>query len=482
MTNRNERGRPVIAMGQLLPQPVDVFIVDADPTQCRALAGVIADRAVGRFAARVCTSTAQALDDARGGPNAIVIADLETIGGAERLGEIAGPSLSLIATSARGSLNAAVAAVKAGAVDFMTKPIGAAALMERLDAAVSTWPIASALPTPPAKTRPGGVARVELAGFIGNSPAMRAIYDQIRRMAPSRAPVFITGESGVGKEVAAEAIHANAGTDGRPFIAINCSAIPKDLMESEIFGHVRGAFTGAGEDRVGAAELANGGTLFLDEIAEMDLSLQAKLLRFAQSGAIRRVGGSVLKHVDVRLVCATNRDPFAEVENGRFRADLFYRLHVLPIHLPPLRDRREDILPLAQAFLARFACEEGRGFLGFEPSAEEMLLSYSWPGNIRQLQNVIRRTVVLHDGLRVAAAMLPQPLAAQSIVMRAEATPIPAMPDRVATFRDQERRIIETALAAYGGNVPRAAAALEISPATIYRKVKTWTDLQSSGS
>jgi two-component system repressor protein LuxO len=310
---------------------------------------------------------------------------------------------------------------------------------------------------------------------VGEAAAMQAICDQIRRMAPSRAPVFITGESGVGKEVAAEAVHAHAGGEGRPFVAINCSAIPKELMESEIFGHVRGAFTGATDDRAGAAELADGGTLFLDEIAEMDISLQAKLLRFAQSGSLRRVGASKLKQVDVRFVCATNRDPFAEVEAGRFRADLFYRLHVLPIHLPPLRERREDILPLARLFLDRFAGEEGRNFKGFEPQAEKILLSYTWPGNIRQLQNVIRRAVVLHDGDAVAAAMLPETLATAVTLATPGNLTVHAQPDRIAPFHEEERRIIERALAAFGGNVPRAAAALEISPATVYRKVKAWT-------
>jgi two-component system repressor protein LuxO len=303
---------------------------------------------------------------------------------------------------------------------------------------------------------------------------MQAIYDQIRRMAPSKAPIFLTGESGTGKEVAAETIHAHSGQEGRPFVAINCSAIPRDLMESEIFGHVRGAFTGAADNRTGAAELADGGTLFLDEIAEMDLSLQAKLLRFIQTGTLQRVGGSELKRVDVRFVCATNRDPFCEVESNRFRSDLFYRLHVLPIHLPPLRERREDILPLAHAFLARFAAEEDRGFAAFEPAAEERLLSYGWPGNIRQLQNVIRRTVVLHDGVRVSADMLPGALTSAAAESSGSAAKISVAPAGIVSFRDQERRIIEDALAAFGGNVPRAAAALDISAATIYRKVKTW--------
>jgi two-component system repressor protein LuxO len=252
-------------------------------------------------------------------------------------------------------------------------------------------------------------------------------------------------------------------------------------MESEIFGHVRGAFTGASDNRAGAAELADGGTLFLDEIGEMDLALQAKLLRFVQSGAIRRVGGSETKQVDVRLVAATNRDPFAEVEAGRFRADLFYRLHVLPIDLPPLRQRNEDILRLAEAFLARYAAEEGRRFRGFDAGAAARICASPWPGNVRQLENVIRRIVVLHDGEMVTARMLPSLMANDgashgrpgAIPPASQGHPAP-ISAAIRPFREQEREIIETALAAFSGNVSRAAAALQISPATIYRKLQNW--------
>ena len=240
---------------------------------------------------------------------------------------------------------------------------------------------------------------------------MAEVYEQIRRIAPSRAPVFVTGESGTGKEVTAQALHDRSGREASRFVALNCGAIPKDLIESEIFGHVKGAFTGATEDRTGAAELADGGTLFLDEICEMDLALQTKLLRFIQTGEVRRVGDTRIRQVDVRFVCATNRDPLADVAAGRFREDLYYRLCVLPIHLPPLRERGEDVLALARAFLARFAEEEGRHFHGFDIAAEKIIQAFPWPGNVRQLQNVMRRLVVMHDGDWVTAPMLPLALA-----------------------------------------------------------------------
>ncbi len=263
----------------------------------------------------------------------------------------------------------------------------------------------------------------DFEGFIGASPAMRELYEQIRRVAPSRAPVFVTGESGTGKEVTAQAIHGRSGRMRDRFVAINCGAIPKDLMESEIFGHVKGAFTGATEDRPGAAELADGGTLFLDEICEMDLALQTKLLRFIQTGEVRRVGDTKLRKVDVRFVCATNRDPLADVAAGRFREDLYYRLCVLPLHLPPLRKRGDDVVALAEAFLARFSAEEGRHFRGFDAAALSIVSGFGWPGNVRQLQNVIRRLVVMHDGDRVTAAMLPLALAHGSQPLEAPSAP-----------------------------------------------------------
>ncbi len=470
MANDTYRGRTI-----------DVVIVDADPGQRRVLAGLIAERGLDRFQIHACATPQEAVAAAEKMASAIVLADIETIGGPGRIAAFARTAPRLIVTSAASSLNIAVAAVKAGAIDFLPKPIGARALIDGLEAAVSSWNETPAGAVPSRQARPKeGIARTastDFAGFVGRSPAMLEVYEQIRRMAASRAPVFITGESGTGKELCAEAIHLHSGPGERPFVAINCSAIPRELMESEIFGHMRGAFTGASENRPGAAELADGGTLFLDEIAEMDLGLQAKLLRFVQTGSLRRVGGSQLKQVDVRIASATNRDPFAEVEAGRFRADLFYRLHVLPIRLPTLRERPEDILPLAEAFLARFAAEEGRAFRCFDHQAAALIRACPWPGNVRQLQNVVRRIVVLHDGVEVAPAMLPSDLADadhMSQPARSQADARPILPEIIAPYWEQERLIIEAALRAFGGNIPRAAAALEISPSTIYRKRQAW--------
>ncbi|CAN5146453.1 sigma-54 dependent transcriptional regulator [soil metagenome] len=441
--------------------PVGVFIVDADPGQRRALAGLIADRADGRFTATACANPEEALAAFGSRRDAIVIADLATVGGPERIAELVRGELPLIATSANGSLSNAVAAVRGGAIDFLAKPIGAKALIDRLDATVAGWrPTPAPLPAAASAPQPAGT---DFAGFIGRSQAMLAVYEQIRRVAASRAPVFITGESGTGKEICAEAIHAHPGRTDRPFVAINCSAIPRDLMESEIFGHVRGAFTGATENRTGAAELADGGTLFLDEVAEMDIGLQAKLLRFLESGSLRRVGSGETKRVDVRIVCATNRDPQAEVEAGRFRADLFYRLHVLPIHLPALRDRREDIPRLAAFFLDRFAREEGQPPPACGAVSMGELERAYWPGNVRQLANTLRRMVVLGGTVGIEPETAPV-VAALAATMA------------VTPYWQAEREIIETAIAAFAGNVAQAAAALEISPSTIYRKREAWAD------
>ncbi len=451
--------------------PLNVIIVDADAGERRTLAGLIATRTDGRFSATAYASTAEAFAAIDNHADAVMIADLETIGGTNGLCDIAEAAMPFIATSANGSLTTAIAAIKGGAIDFLPKPIGAKALIDRLEAAVGNWPRTSR----PAANEERTFAKTDFAGFIGRSPPMQAVYDQIRLIAPSRAPVFITGESGTGKELCAEAIHQFAGTEERPFVAINCSAIPRDLMESEIFGHVRGAFTGAADNRAGAAERANGGTLFLDEIAEMDHGLQAKLLRFLQSGTIQRVGGSELKPVDVRIVCATNRDPFAEVAASRFRSDLFYRLHVLPVHLPPLRERGDDVLLLAEAFLDRFASEEGRRFRGFDDVVADRLMGYAWPGNVRELANLIRRIVVLGDGVTVDQAMLPTALMGNDDARRNGDDPVERAPLAVGPLWQQERQIIEAALAAFGGNISRAAAALEISPSTIYRKRQSWS-------
>ncbi len=326
---------------------------------------------------------------------------------------------------------------------------------------------------------------------------MRAVYSAIENIAQSKATVFITGESGTGKELCAEAIHRRSPRSENPFIAINCGAIPKDLIETELFGHVKGAFTGAISDRDGAASLADGGTLFLDEICEMDIALQTKLLRFLQTGSLQRVGGQKTETVDVRVICATNRDPFEEVREGRFREDLYYRLNVIPIHLPPLRERETDSTLIAQEFLKKICGEEDKQFSEFSPEAVEVIAAYSWPGNVRELENVIRRVVVFNDGVTITAEMLPEPVfpAGETSPLH-EAGEMPPADERTdpaydgerpepdawvpsgMSLAEIEREVIEVAIRRCDDNVTEAARQLGVSPSTLYRKRAAWAKKQ----
>jgi DNA-binding NtrC family response regulator len=398
---------------------------------------------------------------------------------------------AVVVITAHGSINLAVEAMQHGAYDFVVKPFSADRLLVTAKNALERMRLVRLV-----KTYAEDLARDRYYGFIGSSLAMQAVYRIIDSAASSKATVFITGESGTGKEVCAEAIHRRSPRRDRPFVAINCAAIPKDLIESELFGHVKGAFTGAVGDREGAAARADGGTLFLDEICELECGLQTKLLRFIQTGSFQKVGGTKLEAVDIRILCATNRDPLAEVQAGRFREDLYYRLHVIPAHLPPLREREGDVVEIAQHFLMQYAREEGKGFQRFEPAAEEALRSYGWPGNVRQLQNVIRQIVVLHDGEVASCAMLPPPLGRPGAPGSAAAAWQSAGPavrelpggdgagegavngERMARpirpLWQVEKEAIEDAIAACEGNIPRAAALLQISASTIYRKKLAW--------
>jgi two-component system repressor protein LuxO len=388
---------------------------------------------------------------------------------------------SVVIVTGHASVDVAIDAMRFGAFDFIEKPFSAKRIKVTLRNAVDR----QHLNTLVERIRED-FQRDRYHGFIGSSLAMQAIYRIIDSAAPSKATVFITGESGTGKEVCAEAIHRQSNRRDAPFVPLNCGAIPRDLMESQIFGHVRGAFTGATRDRQGAAEHANGGTLFLDEIGEMDLDLQTKLLRFVQTGTLQRVGSTELVKVDVRFICSTNRDPLQEVAEGRFREDLFYRLHVIPIHLPALRDRAEDILLLANHFLGKFAQEEHKAFRALAPEVEAAFIEYAWPGNIRQLQNAIRNVVVLYDAEQVTVEMLPPPLnrvatgrtaTVPAATKSAQASESPRQ--GIRPLHAIEKEAIERAIELCGGNIPRAAALLEVSPSTIYRKRQAW---QSEGN
>ncbi len=383
----------------------------------------------------------------------------------------------ILVYTARGSVGAAVEAMKAGAHDFLNLPVAPEKLLVTVRNALDYHQLQHTVAVYRQLDRPG------FQGFVGSSPTMQAVYKTLEQAAASKASVFITGESGTGKEVAAHAIHNLSPRASGPFVALNCAAIPKDLMESEVFGHVKGAFTGATADREGAARQADGGTLFLDEIGEMDANLQSKLLRFLQTGTFQRVGSSKTEQVDVRIVCATNRDPQAEVEAGRFREDLYYRLHVLPVALPPLRERGGDIIEIAQHLLHSMAQEEKKPFHGFTAEARRILENYDWPGNVRQLQNVLRNIVVMHTAEQVTPEMIPPPVGGRWARPHGFANRAPMSPlansaltglEAIRPLAVVEREAIEHAITLCDGNVPKAAALLGVSPSTIYRKQQGW--------
>ena len=404
------------------------------------------------------------------------------------------PDLPVVVITAHGSVDMVVDAMQRGAADFITKPFDKA----RLEVTLANIFKKQQLEDVVAEYEKSFV-REQFHRMIGSSLPMQSVYRIIESSAQSRASVFITGESGTGKELCAEALHAESDRSDKPFVALNCAAIPRDLIESEIFGHLKGAFTGASSSREGAALRANGGTLFLDEIGEMPLDLQSKLLRLIQSGTFQPVGSSKEIAVDVRFICATNRNPLIEVQEGRFREDLYYRLHVIPIQMPPLRDRGNDILLIARSLLIQYSDDEGKSFRSFSREVESFLERSRWPGNVRELSNIIRNVVVLNEGETVTMAMLPSPISAAC-------NPVPGVQQHIDTGLSdsvqfvghsmfpvqggsgentgnnsgilplwrEEKRIIEAAIAQCDGNVPKAAAFLEISASTIYRKRLQW--------
>ena len=390
----------------------------------------------------------------------------------------------IVVITANGSMSVAVDAIRRGAVDFVVKPTTKDRLRVTAQNAIENFQLKEVIASPQHGTV---TERSDFCGIIGQSLVMQGVFKSIEAAAPSKASVFVTGETGTGKELIARAVHDLSPRRKAKFVAINCGAIPRDLIESEIFGHVKGAFTGATADRAGAAELAEGGTLFLDELGEMPIELQPKLLRFLQLGEYQRVGDSTVRKSNIRIVAATNRDALEAVRTGKLREDLYYRLHVIPVALPPLRERGADILLLAEQFLTRYAREEGKAFEGFSRDAEEWMVSHAWPGNVRELENLIRQVVVLKQGGLIGRADLPAsqsaPIATAPISnghANAQPAHVPAAPPEpdygIEPLWMTEKKAIERAIALSRGNIVAAAKLLEINPSTIYRKKASWAD------
>jgi two-component system repressor protein LuxO len=335
--------------------------------------------------------------------------------------------------------------------------------------------------------------------FIGQSTPMQFVYDSVERCAQSHASVFITGPSGAGKELVADAIHKLSPRKNMTLVSLNCAAIPRELMESEIFGHVKGAFSGAASNREGAAQRADKGTLFLDEIGEMDITLQAKILRFVQTGTFQKVGSNKVEKVDIRFLSATNREPYEAIEKGLLREDLYYRLNVISINLPPLNEREQDSIQIAHFFLQHFSELENKIFVGLSSDAQKLIQNYDWPGNVRQLENTIHSAIVMSEGPLLTAKIIIRQLrlSDQKVheinnkkkpvhVMQGSALNLPAVPhtpdelftgiEGVRSLAEVERAAIEHAIAACDDNVVKAAGLLEVSPSTLYRKVQQWQD------
>ena len=423
----------------------------------------------------------QALAVLHRSPVDVVITDLimPKLGGLELLKRVGTefPDVPVIMITAHGTVDTAVEAMKAGAFDYITKPFEQDELKKVIVKATRARDLERQHLHPAA----GDGERPPL---VGQSAAMRAVYEVISKVADSPSTVLITGESGTGKELVALALHRGSSRRDQPLIKVNCAAIPKDLVESELFGYEKGAFTGAVGSKPGRFELADGGTLFLDEIGEIPVEMQVKLLRALQESEFEHVGGIKTIRVDVRLIAATNRDLKSLIAEGRFREDLFYRLNVVPIALPPLRERKEDIPPLTQHFVEKYDRRLGKKVERLDPDALEILLGYSWPGNIRELENLMERSVLFADGPVISASQLPEslrekttgapmPIAAVGPIGAIAAPSGASMKEIVRQAQAElERELISRALEETDGNVTRAAKRLQISRKSLQVKMK----------
>ncbi len=485
--------------------PEVVLIVDDDPVQRRLLESMVQRFGYEPIVAEGGDAAVKLLlapDTPRidGMVLDLVMPDLDGLGVLARMRE-AGLAIPVIVQTAHGGIDNVVSAMRAGATDFVVKPASAERLQVSLRNALATKVLVGELQRMKRKRDD----TLTIDDVITRSMAMKPVLKAAEKAAASAIPVLIEGESGVGKELVARAIHGNSVRRAKPFIAVNCGALPENLVESILFGHEKGAFTGATEKHLGKFVEADGGTLFLDEVGELPAPAQVKVLRALQEGEVEPVGGRKSTKVDVRIISATNRDLIADVKGGRFREDLFYRLHVFPVSLPPLRARRDDIPDLARHFLTRIAAEEGKRVRTISPEAMALLAAYQWPGNVRQLENTIFRAIVLADGEEIGVNEFPQ-IAAQISSMGLVQPLIEAAPAMVSSWpeadrsdsgqafrggsaapslqltdpggdirplEDIERDAIRFAISHYRGQMSAVARRLKIGRSTLYRKLET---------
>ncbi len=455
-----------------------VLIVDDELNIRRVLAAMLAREG---YEVTTAADGEQALAVLHKTPVHVVVTDLvmPRLGGMELLGRVAAdfPDVPVIVITAHGTVDSAVQALKAGAFDYITKPFEQEELKKVIAKATRAHEIER-------QNVHGPTAAGEKPPLVGESAAIRQTYEIVAKVAESPSTVLITGESGTGKELIARELHRGSSRRDKPLIKVNCAAIPKDLVESELFGYEKGAFTGAVGSKPGRFELADGGTLFLDEIGEVPVEMQVKLLRALQESEFERVGGIKTIHVDVRLITATNRDLKALIADGRFREDLYYRLAVVPISLPPLRDRKEDIPLLVTHFIGKYNQRLGKRVDRVDDDAMQMLLSYGWPGNIRELENLMERSVLFAEGPVILGSSLPDalrervagptvPIAAIGPLGAIAAPSGASMKEIVRHAQAElEKELISRALGETAGNVTRAAKRLQISRKSLQVKMK----------
>jgi DNA-binding NtrC family response regulator len=455
---------------------IKVLIAEDEPNALAGLAELISGWGYRTETAR---DGMEAWEKALAWDPAIVVTDLKMprMDGMGLLTKLAGggaglsANMSVVVLTAMGSIQLAVEAMKLGAYDFLEKPVNATRLKTILANAARQRDTAIELEVARRRLRESGV----LGALVGSSKQMREIFALIEQIAPSNVPVLITGESGTGKELVARTLHDLSPRKTRPFVAVNCTAIPETLIESEIFGHEKGAFTGAIERRAGCFELASGGTLLLDEIGEMPAGTQAKLLRVLEERKLRRLGARTEQDVDVRVLAATNRDPRHAVAQGHLRADLYYRLNVFNIHMPPLREHMEDLPAMAEAMLNEMNRKHGRKVSGIAASMLDRLMAHNWPGNARELRNAIERAVVLcPDGAPLDAGHLPPGFGADQSGNSPDVDGSVVMVRVGATVDEAERLLILRTLEATGQNKTRAAEILGVSLKTLHNKLKEY--------
>jgi len=392
----------------------------------------------------------------------LFLPDMDGIDILKRVKEFS-PAIEVILITGHASAETAVRAMKEGAYDYITKPLNIDELRIIIAKAVEKRRLLNENVYLKKQLRD----KFEFANIIGSSPVMQKVFNRMKRIIKTDSTILIMGESGTGKEIVAKAIHFNGHRRDKPFVAVHCGAIPENLLESELFGHTKGAFTGAIRDKIGKFESANKGTIFLDEIGTMPMHLQTKLLRVLQEQEVERVGSSRAIKLDVRIISATNQNLEEEVKAGTFREDLFYRLNVIPLHIPPLRERREDILPLVRHFLRKYCKEMKRPIMTLSKEAFEALESYHWPGNVRELENIVERIVALTENDQITLDDLPSAIrggAATRVVERGVDLP--------KTISDIERKMITEALVLAGGVKARAAEMLRLNRTTLVEKMK----------